>query len=377
MIATDTTSRPTRVGCAYDLASIARVSDEVWICFACSKSNQEILRLSPATKDLCVSDAVRIESVNGEIRWLIPGVEVAIHSMDLSAGTADNSFSVCVEHSGEERTIGVESDESNRVPFLQVAEQIEFHFHESDQPVIPSIEDCQLQAIEPDKLTALFHWKHDKLRTYRLTGHDGTWSLFQTYQDDNSVPYDAMVPLKIAEASFSFTEASAPGTSLSPVQAATLIGKFGLGAAFDKLSKTPSGHADNNSRIKDILVRLVADLSPLRWAASFATNETAGPLQQRTGQFEWNGEVVNLYARPDPAGRRVVFESWIDAPSRAYPAVRMTIKFPGFDVTAISFDLNELGGRLQGRVSVALAWRDFSAMTDTPVEIEIEPETKA
>ncbi|HYS86187.1 MAG TPA: hypothetical protein VEN78_14475 [Bradyrhizobium sp.] len=378
-----------QIGRSYDLALIARAADEVWVCFASSKSNPEILRLAPATREQRVPGAVRIESHKAEIRWLIPGVEAAIHSVDLASAKAGDTYGFSDESYTSQTDIDQGTGEALYDRLALVAHEIEMHFHESDRPSIPSIDECELTSIDSGKPTARFRWTLDGRRAYRLTEDLDKWWLQQTYDDANAVPSDSLVPLMIGNTPFTFAATADPGMPLPANDAVELIARLGL--EYDNSSKAlrrrdhtalAEAVAAGAQRIRrgvgefveSLIVRLVPSDPLFGMAASFATDDAPEIWPQRIVEFEWKGDVVRLLARPDPARRRVQFEASIDTPAIVRCGMRLTISFAGHAIEPTSLVFDDHDGRLQGRTSVRLAWQDFAAEAETAIEIRIEPE---
>lgn len=387
-----------QIGKSFNLRAIAAdSSSEVWVCFARSKSNPEILRLAPACDARLTSSSVRIRSETGRSFWLIPGIEIAVHKLDLQDAYAGESFTICADDDADvaEALPAEESPVDELTRLSEVAFSIEAHFHEPAEPIVPSLDECQIDSIERDGPAARFSWKPDLSRVYCLTREGQQWLLRQTYSDPEAVPSDALVPFRTPSGLLSFAPAS-DGTATAPVSDAESLLK-GLGLRYvadaNELQRSSSAivipfakpvkgrsfspgafgsapsHPVDLEPTHAVFVRMAANEPEFRMRASFATGETPAAEARRTVRFDWGGDIVELIARPDPTGKRVQLEVEIAAPKWVRPGARLELAFPGMQQDPTGIVLTEAGGRLRGIASIATAWTVFSASEETSVEV--------
>jgi hypothetical protein len=219
------------IGSAFDLSAISStLKSSVWVCFARSISNPEILRLSMAAERPLTSDAVRVRSSRDEMRWLIPGVEVALHSLDLRGYATGETFGIVAE--GGDSPVGVDvmatEDDDVRQWISELALSIETWFREPAQPVLPSIEECRLDMVDQGTPVAQFSWVPDLRRTYKLSRAAGQWELTQLYDDLHAVPRDVLVPLRTADAVISFSPSLEGTGTANIIEPANLLAPLGL-----------------------------------------------------------------------------------------------------------------------------------------------------
>ena len=231
------------VGLAYDFSEIASLDREVWVAFAASDNNSEILRFAPAFAAMRTADSVPITSQTGDHCWLLPGVEIAIHQSDLSASKMVPGCPFAVVRVSESDGLlrGVlPSDDSDLLEQLnQIAERIEASFHTSADPVLPLLRDCVLEAINPEEQNASFVWSHDRRRSYLLARAHDSWTLTQHYDDPRAIVADVVVPLDAGNEIVTF--GSDGGTELSSAQCAALRIQFGLSLLVEAALPTAQG----------------------------------------------------------------------------------------------------------------------------------------
>lgn len=209
------------IGCAFDLSGIRGARDcSIWVCFAHSVSNSQILRLAPAPDRPLTADAVRLRSTRDVIRWLIPGVEIAVHSLDLRDLATGDTFEIAaddVDAPLQNDAMAIDA-EVVRERLSDLALTIEISFHEPAERSLPSIDECRLDSVAQGKPAAQFSWTPDLHRKYELNREGPQWHLKQRYFGEGAVPGDALVPLRTRDSVLTFT-VSPDGTGAAAVAA--------------------------------------------------------------------------------------------------------------------------------------------------------------
>ena len=188
-----------RQGKAFNFSDIAEYGGEIWVIFAVSKQNSEIFRLAPAFLQQLTSDSVPVVSKQLGQMWLLPGVELSIHSTDLADRLAsDDSFKI-FRNVDEELVAAYEIDDKE-LDLLDrmshVAEVIETKSHFSESPTPPKWADCAVDSLDPAALQAILYWKHDRRRAFQIDWSEGQLKLSQLYRDSIALPEDRTVPLE-------------------------------------------------------------------------------------------------------------------------------------------------------------------------------------
>ena len=118
-----------RLGQAYKFSDISELDQEIWIVFASSQRNEEILRLAPAFTERRTADSVPVVSGQAGQRWMVPGVEIAIHSLDLTPDRMASDDAFTVRRSADEDSVpvstGLEDEEKLLARLSQVTMAIE------------------------------------------------------------------------------------------------------------------------------------------------------------------------------------------------------------------------------------------------------------
>lgn len=188
----------------------------VWICFARSPDNPAILRLAPAIPaDRLQVDglkpdgsecAAKLVDQDGAERWLVGGIEVRLHEVDLddpgvvtAAGIfkiADQSGPTDAEWFPNTEPSPAFDDFIDRLSLLamEITERIHENVQEKDYP---ALEDCQIAEINPEEKSARLYWRHDRDRGYRFRAQGCNWTLQQYYDDPGWRVSDLEVPLRI------------------------------------------------------------------------------------------------------------------------------------------------------------------------------------
>jgi hypothetical protein len=201
-------THPPAIGNAFDLSEIAGARDcSMWVCFAHSVSNPEILRLAPALDRPLTADAVRVISPRNTSLWLIPGVEIAVHALDLHDLATGEAFQIAAEDEESlARIAAMDTDpEVERERLSELALSIEIWFHEPTEEILPSIDECRLDSVAQGKPVARFSWTPDLHRKYELSREGQKWRLRQRYEYAWAVPSDALVPLRTRDALITFS----------------------------------------------------------------------------------------------------------------------------------------------------------------------------
>jgi hypothetical protein len=197
-----------RLGQAYKFSDISELDQEIWIVFASSQRNEEILRLAPAFTERRTADSVPVVSGQAGQRWMVPGVEIAIHSLDLTPDRMASDDAFTVRRSADEDSVpvstGLEDEEKLLARLSQVTMAIEVNLHNSDVVSVPSLADCVLESIDPAAPAVTFVWAPDRQRAYQAQKVAGHWLLSQQYRDPLAIPEDKQVPLMAGNGLVSF-----------------------------------------------------------------------------------------------------------------------------------------------------------------------------
>jgi hypothetical protein len=111
-----------------------------------------------------------------------------------------------------------------------------------------------------------------------------------------------------------------------------------------------------------------------RQAANFSTSGQVEVERPWHGKGAFAGDMFKITARPDPLKKRVQITIGFDEPKSLAAGSTLFVTLPGPDESGVpvSVELRVAGRRLQGALSVAMAWSDFVAHAASRVQISYE-----
>ena len=279
-------------GVAYDLTSLARRGDEIWVICGLSEQNQQIALLSPATRERVCSESIQLKSKNGAMRWLLPQIALRIHSQDLSERSVADQFRITETDFEDNHAATSPSDaEENALEQLQlVGVSIEHKLHAASNEQEPiRLTECHVLQIDPAAREVKFAWRSDSHRRYVIRYASTAWELEQKYESRDATDGDHRLPFSIEDDLVSFESKNGFGCAqLSKKSGEHVLAYFGASFLADP---DKSGHI--TSDVKPIPSRTgfsgwVLGLGPVRVGTAFLVLALTLALiaQNRSGSEE-------------------------------------------------------------------------------------------
>lgn len=379
------TANDSALGKAYGFSDIASLNGEVWVVFAASDHNSEIVRLGPAFAERRTLDSVPIESKDGGRRWLLPGVEIAIHRVDLTASRllAEQPFSVIRISEDFPLQAGKQEEDSSLLKKLdQVAEAIEARLHYSPEVAEPRLDDCVLDMLDSVKQSASFVWSHDRHRSYLLERIRDNWTLTQRYADPCAIEADIIVPLETGKGLVQFN--SEGRADLSVDQCAAIRAQFGFSFLTEAATPPEQRAMDMARRILRMILTLPSSMAGgMSLAPSFSTSESQQDKPEHcihqsiqigdVGSGETLEVVCESYANhPQSVDLKVAVVN--PKTLKAGARVGVTLGSGGEDAPRVEVILaDDRKGGLYGLGEFAMPWDKFAGHgTAVGLELEID-----
>ena len=212
-------------GEGFSSEEIGSSGNTIWVCFGRSELNDHILRLAPVVDEKVSDRAVAVRSMQGDRKWMVPEIEIAIHEQ-LILGKPSHRYSVVP---GEIPESGSHAKAAKYFELLREGRSLEGRLHEPPKDnVYPRLDQCTILGTVPRSDEFNFVWEPDQRRHYVLRRYQGEWKIHQAYDFPDASERPVNDGLIIGDRLLEFDESGTSRTPLSRAMLFKVLKRFGV-----------------------------------------------------------------------------------------------------------------------------------------------------